>query len=94
MQHALRFPLEGWPPYELGFPLGDPIRTAGYPIFALGLRGMLPSKTLIRGEADDPLSVAPKATGAKTALPRDFRVMGAEGQLEFPLLPRIPASGN
>ena len=44
-------------------------------------------KTIICSENDDPLSVPLKATGATMAPSRGFRMLGAEGQLEFPLLP-------
>ena len=87
LQHALRRPFEAWPSNDITFPLGEPTLTVDRPIFPSGLRNMSPKRTRIRQENDDPISAASTASGAKMVPHWDFRMMGADGQPECPLVP-------
>ena len=69
------------------FPMGDPSRADSRPVSVEDFRRMPPSETVIRNESEDPLLAASEVYGARMVPSREFRMVGAEGQLELPLVP-------
>ena len=87
LQNAMLSSLAGWPSYEVMFPMGYPSRSVDHTTLVVDSEGMPPSKTFFRNGREDPLSVSAQAPGVQMALPRDFRMVGAEGGLESPPSP-------
>ena len=83
---AIRFRLEGQPAARVTFPVGEPRRRADHHFCVLDWLGLPPTHTFIRTENVDPPSVASKAAGGEIAPNRIFRMVGADGQLGYPLV--------
>ena len=74
--------MAGRPSGESLLPLGDFSRPSDRPVFAVDFEGISPAKTLFRGDPDDPITAALKASGASPATQRDFRMVGADEGLQ------------
>ena len=65
---------------------GDPDRSIDHPVSVVDFNQVSPTRIFARGHANDPLTSALKVGGAIKATPRDFRILGADLELQVPLL--------
>ena len=76
----------GWRPYTALFPMGEPARFMGHPVFAVDFNRVSPNQIFfVCGQPNDLHTTALKDGGATEVTPRDFRMLGVDGSIAVPL---------
>ena len=88
LQHAIRFPVAGWPSFGFLSSIGEHARSPDRPVFELDLNYISLNQTQSPWGSQRGSSSYLKVGGAILATPQDYRMSGAAGSFEVPLSTR------
>ena len=68
--------------------MGGPARCSDHPVFAIDFENVSPNQSFVRGRPNEPHTAALKVGAAMKVAPRNFQMLGTDGELEVSLMGR------